>query len=83
MPNETRFCINWGGGQSCPQPAFSRLLRPKKAAAAKIGRPPIYAECSDLENYSALRLSVPLSVGFSRQFRAVPLRSILTKEAVT
>jgi hypothetical protein len=34
------------GGQSCPQPAFSRLWPPKKAAAAKIGRPPIYAECS-------------------------------------
>ena len=28
------------GGQSCPQPAFSRLWPPKKAAAAKIGRPP-------------------------------------------
>src|ERR1035441_3478195 len=29
------------GGQSCPQPAFSRLWPPKKAAAAKIGRPTI------------------------------------------
>ena len=28
------------GGQSCPQPAFSRLWPPQKAAAAKIGRPP-------------------------------------------
>jgi beta-glucosidase len=27
------------GGQSCPQPAFSRPWPPKKAAAAKIGRP--------------------------------------------
>jgi hypothetical protein len=27
------------GGQFCPQPAFSRLEPPKKAAAAKIGRP--------------------------------------------
>jgi hypothetical protein len=27
------------GGQFCPQPAFSRLWPPKKAAAAKIGRP--------------------------------------------
>jgi hypothetical protein len=28
------------GEQFCPQPAFSRLWPPKKAAAAKIGRPP-------------------------------------------
>jgi hypothetical protein len=28
------------GGQFCPQPAFSRLQPPKKAAAANIGRPP-------------------------------------------
>jgi len=28
------------GGQSCSQPAFSRLWPPRKAAAAKIGRPP-------------------------------------------
>jgi hypothetical protein len=28
------------GGQFCPQPAFSRLWPPKKAAAARIGRPP-------------------------------------------
>ena len=27
------------GGQFCPQPAFSRPEPPKKAAAAKIGRP--------------------------------------------
>jgi hypothetical protein len=27
------------GGQFCPQPAFSRLWPPNKAAAAKIGRP--------------------------------------------
>src|ERR1039458_10864951 len=30
----------WEGGQFCPQPAFSRLWPPRKAAAAKIGRPP-------------------------------------------
>jgi hypothetical protein len=28
------------GGRFCPQPASSRLWPPKKAAAAKIGRPP-------------------------------------------
>jgi hypothetical protein len=28
------------GGQFCPEPAFSRLWPPIKAAAAKIGRPP-------------------------------------------
>jgi hypothetical protein len=27
------------GGQFCPQPAFSRLWPPEKAAAAMIGRP--------------------------------------------
>jgi hypothetical protein len=31
---------SWGG-QFCPQAAFSRLWPPKKAAAAKIGRPTI------------------------------------------
>jgi hypothetical protein len=32
------------GGQFCPQPAFSRPWPPKKAAAAKIGRPTSWAE---------------------------------------
>jgi outer membrane protein TolC len=31
------------GGQFCPQPAFSRLWPPEKAAASKIGRPTILA----------------------------------------
>jgi len=40
------------GGQFCPQPAFSRLWPPKKAAAAKIGRPPIPARIGvSRENY--------------------------------
>jgi hypothetical protein len=37
------------GGQFCPQPAFSRLWPPKKAAAAKIGRPTICTELPALE----------------------------------
>ena len=36
-----RTSLSLWGGQSCPQPAVSRLWPPRKAAAAKIGRPTI------------------------------------------
>jgi hypothetical protein len=39
MPPESHKL--WGG-QSCPQPAFSRLWPPEEAAAAKTGRPTNY-----------------------------------------
>ncbi len=42
------------GGQFCPQPAFSRLWPPEKAAAAKIGRPTILA-------VAAILLCAPLA----------------------
>jgi hypothetical protein len=43
--NKSEYFVNTShllleGGQFCPQPAFSRLGPPKKAAAAMIGRPP-------------------------------------------
>jgi len=55
------------GGQFCPQPAFSRLWPPKKAAAAKIGRPT--AGITLIEVVIAVTLLSMLSVGMLATLR--------------
>jgi general secretion pathway protein J len=55
------------GGQFCPQPAFSRLWPPRKAAAAKIGRPT--AGITLIEVVIAITLLSMLSVGMLATIR--------------
>ncbi len=55
------------GGPFCPQPAFSRLWPPKKAAAARIGRPT--AGITLMEVVIAVTLLSLLSVGMLEAIR--------------